>query len=72
MRKDPIDMNLTELTELKEVVGSYIALGVGAARGRGETWEAIGKQLGCSMQEAHRRYRYMDRKPMKPPRPDSL
>lgn len=63
-------MTLAELAELRETVDAYIALGVGQARAGGSTWAAIGSSLGVTQQEAHRRYRWHDRKPTAPPTTD--
>ena len=64
MAKDFVDMTLAELAEARTVVEAYIALAVGQARAGGSTWAAIGSSLGVSAQEAHRRYRWHDRKPV--------
>lgn len=62
MRKDPIDMTIAELVELRATVEAYIAIAVGQARRGGSTWAAIASSLGVSPQEAHRRYRWHDRR----------
>lgn len=71
MVKDFLDQTLSELAESRTTVEAYIALGVGLARQRGETWAQIGTQLGVSPQEAHRRYRWHDRRPATTPNPET-
>jgi hypothetical protein len=66
-----MDMTLSELAESRTTVEAYIGLGVGLARQRGETWARIAEQLGVSPQEAHRRYRWHDRRPTTPSNLDS-
>jgi len=71
MRKDFMDMTIPELVEARQTIEAYIALSVGKKRASGATWADIGESLGVSMQEAHRRYRWHDRKPGEGWIPDS-
>jgi hypothetical protein len=61
MRKEYADMTLYELAYERGVLTGYITLAVAQARRGGSTWQAIGSSLGVSMQEAHRKYSYLDR-----------
>lgn len=61
MRKDPIDMTIPELVELRQTVEAYLQRAVGEARRGGSTWEGIASSLGVSRQEAHRRYSWLEK-----------
>jgi len=56
MTKDLEQMSIPELVRHEEATRAQIGVQVMLARGRSESWAAIGVQLGVSPQEAHRRY----------------
>lgn len=62
--KEPDDMTLPELTALRKTLDEVIALGVRKSRLSGDSWAAVGRLLGVTAQEAHRRYRWVERPPL--------
>lgn len=67
MRKEYKEMTLAELSHQQGVLQGYVLQAVVQARRGGSTWAAIGSSLGVSMQEAHRRYSYIDKLPVPEP-----
>jgi len=55
------EMSLSELSHSRAVLQDYILRAVTQARRGGSTWADIGRQLGCSTGEAHRRYSWIEK-----------
>jgi len=54
-------MTLAELGHSRAVLQDYILRAVTQARRDGSTWDDIGRQLGVSRAEAHRRYSWVEK-----------
>jgi hypothetical protein len=61
MAKDFSDMTLSELALARGTLQDYVNLAVVEARRTGSSWAAVGRQLGVSAQEAHRRYSWCEK-----------
>lgn len=51
---------LAAAVEKRRKLDEQITEMVGKARAAGETWAAIGEQLGVTTQAAHQRYRHLE------------